>query len=149
MRTMPEGDARLFTFSSRPELPHSLHKAVPGDWRTQGDNVVYIDAQTAEIVRVDYHRDLSLGVRLQRDMFGLHFGTFWGHPTRIVWLLVGVAPLILFVSGLLIWWNRTVAKILRRRRVMVPHLAQEIPRLNVAATASVQARGMAALRHRS
>ena len=102
----------------------------------------------AEIVRVDYHRDLSLGVRIQRDMFGLHFGTFWGHPTRVVWLVVGIAPVVLFVSGLLIWWNRTVAKFLRRRRAIVPIAAQEAPRTNVAAASSVQARGTTALRHR-
>jgi len=47
-------------------------------------------------------------------MFGLHFGTFWGHPSRIVWLLVGISPLILFVSGLLMWWNRSLSKVFRR-----------------------------------
>ncbi|NOT27925.1 MAG: PepSY domain-containing protein [Acidobacteria bacterium] len=140
MRTMPEGEARLFTFSSRPELPHSLHKALPDDWRTQGDNVVYLHPQTAEVVRVDYHRDLPLGVRLQRDMFGLHFGTFWGHPSRVVWLLLGIAPLILFVSGVLIWWNRTVSKLFRRRGAASPIAAPATARANVAATSSTVAR---------
>ena len=116
MRTIPEAEARLFTFSSRPEVPHSLHKLLPEDWRTQGDNVVYIDPQSAPIVRADSHRDLPLGVRLQRDRFGLHFGTFWGHTSRVVWTVVGFAPLLLFVSGVLMWWNRSVSKLLRRRR---------------------------------
>ena len=116
MQTMPEAEARLFTFSSRPELPHSLHKMLSDDWRTQGDNVVYINPQSAAIVRADYHRDLPLGVRLQRDMFGLHFGTFWGHASRVAWLAVGLAPLVLYVSGVLMWWNRTVSKVFRRRR---------------------------------
>jgi uncharacterized iron-regulated membrane protein len=127
MRTMPEAEARLFTFSSRPELPHSLHKLLPDDWRTQGDNVVYIDPQTAQIVRADYHRDLPLGVRLQRDMFGLHFGTFWGHTSRVVWTIAGVAPLVLFVSGLLMWWNRSVSKVFRRRRERAAGAVQDHP----------------------
>lgn len=116
MKAMPEAEARLFTFSARPELPHSLHKLLPGDWRTQGDNVVYVHPQTAALVRVDYHRDLPLGVRLQRDMFGLHFGTFWGHSTRILWLFVGLTPSVLLVTGLLMWWNRSVSKWVRRLR---------------------------------
>jgi hypothetical protein len=37
--------------------------------------------------RVDYHENLPLGVRLQRAMFALHFGTFWGHWSRAAWLL--------------------------------------------------------------
>jgi uncharacterized iron-regulated membrane protein len=115
MRTMPEAEARLFTFSSRSELPHSLHKMLPDDFRTQGDNVVYLHPQTGEVVRADYHNDLPLGVRLQRDMFGLHFGTFWGHWSRVVWLVVGVAPLVLYVSGTLMWWNRSLSKAMRRR----------------------------------
>jgi uncharacterized iron-regulated membrane protein len=116
MQNIPEGEARLFTFSSRPETPHSLHKLLPGDWRTQGDNVVYVHPQTAEVVRVDYHRDLPLGVRLQRDVFGLHFGTFWGHPSRVLWLLLGLVPLVLFSTGVLMWWNRSLSKKVRRFR---------------------------------
>ncbi|MEQ1758522.1 MAG: PepSY-associated TM helix domain-containing protein [Vicinamibacterales bacterium] len=138
MRTIPEGEARLFTFSSRPELPHSLLKMLPDDWRTQGDNAVYIHPQTAEVVGVTYHKDLPLGVRLQRDMFGLHFGTFWGHSTRVVWLLVGLAPIVLYVSGLLMWWNRSLSKIVRRRRARHA-IPQALPD-NVAAVASTRAR---------
>jgi uncharacterized iron-regulated membrane protein len=133
MQTMPEGEARLFTFSSRPELPHTLLKMLPEDWRTQGDNAVYIHPQTAEVVRVVYHRDLPLGVRLQRDIFGLHYGTFWGHPTRVVWMLVGAAPLVLFVSGLLMWWNRSLSKKLRRLRQRAPVRPEEKTRPHVAA----------------
>jgi uncharacterized iron-regulated membrane protein len=143
MQTMPEGEARLFTFSSRPELPHSLHKLIPGDFRTQGDNVVYVHPQTAALAGVVYHRDLPLGVRLQRDMFGLHFGTFWGHPSRIVWLFVGLAPLVLFVSGVLMWWNRSLSKVFRRRRLQ----SAERPRPASSPTpASAPARRSIALR---
>ena len=36
----------------------------------------------------------------------LHFGTFGGWPTRILALLGGLMPLLLFITGFIIWWPR-------------------------------------------
>ena len=36
----------------------------------------------------------------------LHFGRFGGWPSKILWMIVGVAPPIMFVTGTLMWWNR-------------------------------------------
>lgn len=119
-QAIPGGEATLFRFSQKPGSPHSLHKVLPGDWRTQGDNVAYVHPQTGAVIRVDYHHELPLGVRWQRDIYGLHFGTFWGHPTRVLWILVGFAPALLFASGLLMYWNRVLAKRWSARRRSVP-----------------------------
>ena len=47
----------------------------------------------------------------------LHFGRWrdpvWGPWLKAVWAIVGVVPAALFVTGLIMWWNRVV----RRRRV--------------------------------
>ncbi len=107
---LPAGVPTPFRPAAKPNETHSLHHILPGDWRTQGDNVVYIDPYTAQVVRVTLHQDLPLAARLQRDIFALHFGTFWGHPSRIAWLFVGLSPLLLFVTGLLMWWNRSLSK---------------------------------------
>lgn len=34
----------------------------------------------------------------------LHFGRFGGRATKLVWAVVGLAPVCLFVSGFLLWW---------------------------------------------
>jgi uncharacterized iron-regulated membrane protein len=36
----------------------------------------------------------------------LGFGTFGGLPTRILYVFVGLAPLVLFVTGAVMWWHR-------------------------------------------
>ncbi|SEM73399.1 Uncharacterized iron-regulated membrane protein [bacterium A37T11] len=36
----------------------------------------------------------------------LHYGTFGGMPTRILALLGGLIPLVLFITGFVIWWPR-------------------------------------------
>lgn len=116
LQTMPEGEPTLFRFAAKPGDTHSLKRLLPSDWRTQGEDTVYLDPATAAVVRVDRHNEQALGVRLQRNIYSLHFGTFWGHPTRILWILMGLAPLVLFVTGLLMYWNRVVVKWKRRRR---------------------------------
>jgi uncharacterized iron-regulated membrane protein len=41
----------------------------------------------------------------------LHFGTFGGLPVKILWSILGVTPLLLFVSGAVMWWNRKLSKV--------------------------------------
>ncbi len=40
----------------------------------------------------------------------LHYGTFGGLPTRILYVFVGLAPLILFITGFVMWRYRYRAK---------------------------------------
>jgi uncharacterized iron-regulated membrane protein len=111
---LPEGQHSLFRFASRPGDTHSLKRVLPRDWRTQGDDTVYLDPATAKVVRLDFHAEQPLGVRLQRDIYALHFGTFGGSFTRLIWALVGLFPGVLFVTGLLMYRNRVLVKRSRR-----------------------------------
>jgi uncharacterized iron-regulated membrane protein len=107
---LPQGQPTLFRFAARPGDTHGLKRFLPGDWRTQGDDTVYLDPATAQVVRLDIHAEQPLGVRLQRDIYGLHFGMFGGLPTRILWVLVGLTPGALLLTGLLMYWNRVLVK---------------------------------------
>jgi uncharacterized iron-regulated membrane protein len=45
--------------------------------------------------------------QILRWLTRLHFGSFdW--PWKVVWVLLGLAPAILFVTGVLMWWNRVL-----------------------------------------
>ncbi|MEI1375931.1 PepSY-associated TM helix domain-containing protein [Nostoc sp. UHCC 0926] len=39
----------------------------------------------------------SLGDRILNSFNDLHYGTFWGLPSRIFYMFVGFAPLILLI----------------------------------------------------
>jgi uncharacterized iron-regulated membrane protein len=44
----------------------------------------------------------------------LHFGRWRDHPSlKIVWMIVGLVPALMAITGTIMWWNRVV----RRRRV--------------------------------
>jgi uncharacterized iron-regulated membrane protein len=116
VQAMPAGETTLFTFPQQKNAPYSLRRMLPGDWRRTGDNLVYLDQYSGRVIRVNYHARLPWPVRLIRDMSPLHFGTFGGNITRVLWIVVGVAPAILFVTSLLMWWNRSILPFLRRNR---------------------------------
>ncbi|MEH1845738.1 MAG: PepSY-associated TM helix domain-containing protein [Nostoc sp.] len=51
-----------------------------------------------------------MGDRILNSFSPLHYGTFGGSPTRIFYLFVGLAPLILSVTGFVMWWYRYKGK---------------------------------------
>ena len=38
----------------------------------------------------------------------LHFGRFGGWPIKALWTVLGMIPLILFITGSVMWWNRVL-----------------------------------------
>lgn len=116
VRALPVGETTLFAFPQQKDAPYSLRRILPGDWRRTGDNLAYVDQYTGEVIRTNYHRELSWPIRLTRDIYPLHFGTFGGNFTQVLWIFGGLAPAILYVTGLLMWWNRSIMPAIRRRR---------------------------------
>jgi len=57
---------------------------------------------------------LTPGDQVIRWISYLHFGNFGGWPSKAVWVVIGLAPAVLFVTGVLMWWNRVLGPALRR-----------------------------------
>jgi uncharacterized iron-regulated membrane protein len=49
--------------------------------------------------------DKALGV-----LYGAHFGNFGGWPVKALWVLLGLTPALLFVTGVIMWWNRVLSR---------------------------------------
>jgi uncharacterized iron-regulated membrane protein len=58
----------------------------------------------------------SAGDKIIRAFYALHFGNFAGLGTRIIWALFGFTPVLLFITGAIIWWNRVVGPWIRSWR---------------------------------
>jgi len=53
--------------------------------------------------------------QILRGLIRLHFGSFaW--PWKIVWVILGLAPAVLFATGALMWWNRVLYPRIHQRR---------------------------------
>jgi uncharacterized iron-regulated membrane protein len=38
----------------------------------------------------------------------LHFGRFSGLWVKVIWGVIGLVPPVLFVTGVIMWWNRKI-----------------------------------------
>jgi uncharacterized iron-regulated membrane protein len=65
--------------------------------------------------RVRPPRHFSRGDNIIRWFTWLHFGNFAGWRVKALWTLLGFAPPFLFVTGLLMWWNRVLSPSARNR----------------------------------
>jgi uncharacterized iron-regulated membrane protein len=63
-------------------------------------------------------RPVTLGGKILRDFSYAHYGNFAGWKTKLLWLLLGLAPVVLFGTALLMWWNRVLSPLMRRLRRM-------------------------------
>ena len=51
-----------------------------------------------------------------RWIYYLHFGNFAGWKTKAAWVALGLAPVFLFITGFIMWWNRVLSPEARRSR---------------------------------
>ena len=79
---------------------------------------VHLDQYTGERLASPGPPAATLGDTVMAWIGPLHFGNFGGPGIRFVWLITGLAPGVLAVTGLLLWWTRVVAP--RRRRRGLP-----------------------------
>ena len=47
-------------------------------------------------------------------MVRLHFGRSFGTGVEVLWVIAGLAPCVLIVTGALMWWNRVIRKTMGR-----------------------------------
>jgi len=82
---------------------------------------VAIDPHSGALLRSVDTRSAPLGVRIVLYFHTIHFGTFAGTGgigllVRALWVLIGISPALLAVTGLLMYWNRKLRPLFLRWR---------------------------------
>ncbi|MEH6631776.1 MAG: PepSY-associated TM helix domain-containing protein [Halopseudomonas aestusnigri] len=67
---------------------------------------VILDPSCGQVLKVLDGRDLSLGQTLTETIVALHNGSFFGPVGRLLYLVLGLAPMFLFVIGILFWLRK-------------------------------------------
>jgi uncharacterized iron-regulated membrane protein len=57
-----------------------------------------------------YRPDPRIGEVILRWSARLHFGSFGGRPVQVLWALIGLVPVLLFATGVAMWWLRLVRR---------------------------------------
>lgn len=95
---LPEGKTTMVYLPEEPEEVFTVFKKVRNG--LSFGNTVYLDRFSGDILRLDREGQGALGDRIFHSFYALHFGTFWGLPSRILYVLVGLAPAALLLTGL-------------------------------------------------
>ena len=75
---------------------------------------VIINAYSGEVLQVRPFDEPAPGDKVMRWFGYLHFGNFGGALVKVLWTVFGAAPALLFVTGSLMWWNRSLSKRFRK-----------------------------------
>jgi uncharacterized iron-regulated membrane protein len=59
---------------------------------------------------------MAIGDQILRWPAWVHFGNRWGWGIETLWVIFGLAPVLLFVTGIIMWSNRVVGPALKRHR---------------------------------
>ncbi|WP_233203854.1 PepSY domain-containing protein [Novosphingobium sp. HII-3] len=90
-------------FRVRLQVPGDPHRRFPGSY-------VFIDQHSGAVLAVHDVRRGNASTTIIAWIRVLHDGTIGGLSTRILALIVGLVPTVLFVTGILHWGRRTRAR---------------------------------------
>ena len=94
----------FFTPVNPPRVPQ-----VPGMQRTAPPG-------SSALVVPRRRRPLTTGGKILRGFSLAHYGNFAGWKTKALWVALGLSPVPLYLSALLMWWNRVLWPTMRRMR---------------------------------
>jgi uncharacterized iron-regulated membrane protein len=111
--TIPEGKPTFIYAPTKPDEVFSVYLKQPQDAQYFA-NKVDIDRYSGEVLHVVNSKTAKLGDRLLNAFMPMHYGTFGGLPTRILYVFVGLSPTILFTTGLVMYRLRRRPKIVQQ-----------------------------------
>jgi uncharacterized iron-regulated membrane protein len=103
-----------------PRLNFDLHSAlgfwfflILAVWAVSGIYMSFPDPFTTAVDRV-WGTDAEYGTRAGdvalEWLVRLHFGRWRSHTLKAVWVLMGLVPTFLFITGAAMWWRRVVVR---------------------------------------
>ncbi len=116
--TIPEAKPSSISIPTKPDEVFTVYLKQPQDAQYYA-NKVDIDRYSGKVLQVINSKTAKLGDRLLNVFAPMHYGTFGGLPTRILYVFVGLSPTILFMTGLVMYR-------LRRRPQAVKQASREL-----------------------
>ncbi|PKK37212.1 hypothetical protein BWI96_07645 [Siphonobacter sp. SORGH_AS_0500] len=92
---------------TQPTRTFEVRGYTPNQWKLWGaGNNVKIDQQTGKITRISRLQDKSVGERIEATFFPLHVGNYGGLPVKVLYVIIGLTPGLLSITGFLLGWRR-------------------------------------------
>jgi uncharacterized iron-regulated membrane protein len=112
---IPEGKTTFIEFSEHQPEKLTVRMKLPNQETGRFDlSTVELDRYSGAVLQATTVVEADPFFKFLIVIADLHFGTFGGLPTRIFYVFVGLAPTILFATGLTLWQQRRWAKARRQ-----------------------------------
>jgi uncharacterized iron-regulated membrane protein len=128
---LPNAVTTKIKFPETPNEVFKVHKKFPQEHGQTGRSRVAIDPYSGEILELKNGLNLPLYQQVLNSFEEIHYGTFAGLPTRILYVLVGVTPLILLITGLVMYIHRRPKVKKVDKRPNLSSLAQTAKKLTI------------------
>ena len=136
-RALPDAAITFLYLPQTEEAPVTVRLRTPEEWHPNGRSFTYVDRYSGEVLRTDDAREAPQGKRILHTFYPLHIGAVGGPLMRILYLVLGLAPTVLVVTGTIIWYNRWRRKhpsqgdaSLEEENISVRPVAAELPELH-------------------
>lgn len=106
---VPNAKATWVSYPDAPDASIEVDRKQPGDKNQWGNHWITIDQYSGKVLSITTHDGAG---STPAEIFGnwnwnIHTGIWGGMLTRVLLSLFGLAPVILFITGLVIFWGKT------------------------------------------
>lgn len=115
-RVLPDAPTVRLLLPRRPGEPFIARKRFESELHPNGKTFVMLDPYTGEVLALRSALEAPPGWRIADTLYPLHKGAVGGIWTRILHALAGLMLGVFFITGWILWWNRTRAEKRRRSR---------------------------------
>ena len=107
MERHPGHEPRRLYLPPEASKPYRVFLDPPGEHESRTREVrLEIDPYTGRVMSEEGPRTMSREDKLLRWVLPLHFGTFGGTATKLLYVAASLSPVLLAATGLVIWRNR-------------------------------------------
>jgi uncharacterized iron-regulated membrane protein len=108
-KAVPDAVVTWVSYPDSPEAAIEVDRKQPGDINQWGNHWIMLDQYSGEVVGITLHDGIG---PTPLDTFNnwnwnIHTGIWGGMPTRILLSIFGLAPVVLLITGLVIFWGKT------------------------------------------
>ena len=100
-KQLPEGDLRLVSFRKKAEQYLSIRAQLNEEWHPNGRTLITVEPAGSSILSVQKATDMGQGKQLSQLIYPIHMAAVGGNFYKILLVLTGFIPLILWVLGMI------------------------------------------------
>lgn len=107
IKSMPELTVKNVYLPTQPEKNFKVSGTIKGQSTLfDNGNSVTIDPSTGEVISIARLAEKSGWEKVEATFFALHVGNFGSVPIKILYVIIGLLPGLLSITGALLWWRK-------------------------------------------